>query len=177
MRHQKKSKRLGRKVGNRNATLRNMTINLFKYHRIKTTKTKAQLTQGMAERLISLAKQESLHARRQALKTLCNKTAVSGLFATIMPLFKDKNSGFTRIIRYSPRAGDGAEMVFLELTQKPVKKVIPAEKTGEKTKEKQPAEHERPKVAQEKHKLDKEQKPKKLMGNLRKLFKRERDSL
>ncbi|MFC1631171.1 50S ribosomal protein L17 [Candidatus Omnitrophota bacterium] len=214
MRHQKRSKRLGRQRGHRVATLRNLVISLFKYQRIKTTKTKAQLARSFAERLITLGKKGTLHSRRQAQRLLVNKSAVRELFSQIVPLFKAKTSGFTRIIRYTNRSGDGAELVFLELTQrstpaKPTKKakpksakeatpaaeqqepVKPAEKPrsdaapklaerAKPAKEPQatkPKPKEKPGPPQKKSKPTKELKPKKFLGGLRKLFKKERDSL
>lgn len=193
MRHQKRSQRLSRTLGHRRATLRNLVISLLKHQRIKTTKVKAQLAQRLAERLISLGKVNSLQSRRHAFRILNDRTAVSKLFSQVAQLFKTKTSGFSRIIRYSHRHGDGAELVFLELTEK-IPKVKPAKAKGEKPKlgakapekakekelEKPKPEikpKEKPKLPQEKKKFIKKIKPKKFLGGLRRLFKKERDSL
>ncbi|NQS99446.1 MAG: 50S ribosomal protein L17 [Candidatus Omnitrophica bacterium] len=180
MRHRKRSKKLSRLAGHRQATLRNLVIALFRHQRIKTTKPKAQLAQSLAERLISLAKKDSLHSRRHAFSILNDRTTVGELFSTIAPLFKAKSSGFTRRIRYKQRDGDGAELVFLELTEKS-SKVKPAKPEQGKKKLEKPEPEEKPKEkpgpAQEKKKPKKELKPKKFLGGLRGLFKKERDSL
>lgn len=177
MRHRKSSQRLGRPLGHRRATLRNLVISLLKYQRIKTTRAKAGLAQSLAEHLISLGQNDTLHSRRQALRILDNRIAVSELFSRISPLFKNRPSGFTRIIRHSPRQGDGAKMVFLELTEKlPQLKPKAEKKTIEKVRpEIEPKEMARP--PKEKARPPKKLKPKKFLGSLRRLFKKERDSL
>jgi large subunit ribosomal protein L17 len=166
--------------------LRNLSIALFKNKRIKTTKAKAKLLQPWAERLISLGKKNTLHSRRLAFGLLNDRTAVSELFSQLAPLFKNRTSGFTRIIHYTWRHGDGAKMVLLELTEKPkeVKPAVPKKK-GAPAQKAAPAGKERPKVKpeektklhKEKQRPPKEMKPKKFLGGLRKLFKKERDSL
>ncbi|MBU3933040.1 MAG: 50S ribosomal protein L17 [Candidatus Omnitrophica bacterium] len=173
MRHRKFSQRLSRPMGQRRALLRNMVINLLKYQKIKTTKAKARFVRSSLERLISLAKKDGLQSRRQAYRILDDRTAVNELFSRITPLFKNKNSGFSRIIRASYRRGDGAELVFLELTEKApeVKPAKPAKVKPEIKPE------EKAKPPREKPRPPKELKPKKFLGGLRKLFKKERDSL
>ncbi|MBL7084703.1 MAG: 50S ribosomal protein L17 [Candidatus Omnitrophica bacterium] len=188
MRHRKLSQRLSRPMGHRQATLRNLVIALLRYQKIKTTKAKAKFAQSLAERLISLAKQDSLRSRRHAFKILNDRIAVGHLFSRIAPLFKSKTSGATRIIRYSRRRGDGAEMVFLELTEKlpkhkpkvkEVKKERPAKEEVSPEKTEEPAVGAKPKQAPKppKPKPVKKIKPKKFLGGLRRLFKKERDSL
>lgn len=193
MRHQKRSQRLSRTLGPRRATLRNLVIGLIKYQRIKTTKVKAKLAQRLAERLISLGKKGSLQSRRHALRLLNNRAAVNKLFSQIAPLFKTKTSGFSRIIRYIRRRGDGAELVFLEFTEK-TPKVKPAKAKKERPKPELAAAEkakqvkseelkteikpkEKPILPQEQKRATKKMKPKKFLGGLRKLFKKERDSL
>ncbi len=188
MRHRKLSQRLSRNTGQRKALLRSLAISLLKYQKIKTTKAKAHILQPFAGRLISLGKQNTLHSRRLAFKILNDKVAVSRLFSQIAPLFKERSSGFSRIVRYMHRRGDGAELVFLELTEKlpevkPVKptKVKPAQEEAPSEKPQKPAaEIKREKkvvLPREKLKPAKKLKPKKFLGGLRKLFKKERDSL
>lgn len=182
MRHRKFSQRLSRPAGHRKALLRNLTISLLKYQRIKTTRAKAKQTQSVVERLISLGKQNSVHSKRLAYKILNDRSAVVRLFSQIAPLFKNRPSGFSRIIRYAKRPGDGAELVFLELIEK-----LPEEKPARPKKEKPPAEKaeqprpevkpkEKPRLP-EKPRPAKKFRPKKFLGGLRKLFKKERDSL
>ncbi|UCB57352.1 MAG: 50S ribosomal protein L17 [Candidatus Omnitrophota bacterium] len=175
MRHRKFSKRrISRKYGHRRSTLRNLVINLLKYQKIKTTPAKARLAQSSFEHLVSLAKKDTLHSRRQAYKLLDNRAAVLELFSRITPLFKGKTSGFTRIIRTSYRHGDGAQLVFLELTNK-LPKVKPRKAPHEKPKaEVKEKEEIKPK---EKLRAPKKLKPKKFLGGLRRLFKKERDAL
>ncbi len=185
MRHRKFSQRLSRPLGHRRATLRNLAIALLKYQRIKTTRAKAKGLQSSLEHLISLGKQNTLKSRRRALTILNDRATVGELFSRIAPLFKNRSSGFSRIIRLSAaRHGDGAEMVLLELTeklpkQKPTKdkKEKPAQKPtpSEKVEETKP--EEKPRFPREKAKPTKKLKPKKFLGGLRKLFKKERDSL
>ena len=188
MRHRKSSQRLCRPIGPRRATLRNLVIGLLRHQRIKTTIRKAKLTQSWLGHLISLGKQNSLQSRRSAYKILDDRIAVNELFSRIAPLFENRTSGFSRIIRYSRRHGDGAELVFLELTEK-VPQVKPREKSKEKLKdtgavsekpekpkpEIKPERKSRPFI--EKAKPLKKIKPKKFLGGLRRLFKKERDSL
>ena len=188
MRHRKFSQRLSRNTGQRKALLRSLAISLLKYQKIKTTKAKARMVQPLVGRLISLGKQNTLQSRRLAFKILSDKIAVGRLFSQIATLFKEKNSGFSRVVRYLHRRGDGAEMVFLELTEKlpevkpvkptkvkPVQKEVPSEKPQKPT-----AEIKREKettLSKEKLRPAKKLKPKKFLGGLRKLFKKERDSL
>ncbi len=186
MRHQKFSQRLSRPAGHRRATVRNLVINLLKYQQIRTTKAKAKFTQPLAERLISVGKQNSLPAKRQAFKILDDRIAVGRLFSQIAPLFKQKSSGFTRIVRLPSRRGDNAEMVLLELTEKiPVakpkalkkEKPEPKEIPSRGLKKPQVKPEEKAQLPKEKPKVTKKLKPKKFLGGLRKLFKKERDAL
>jgi len=130
-----------------------------------------------------LAKRDSLSARRQAFRILNNRAAVGELFSRIAPLFKNRSSGFVRIVRLPvARRGDGAEMVLLELTEK-----LPKVKPASPKKEKPATKPEEPKhklIAEEKAQASKEKprpvkkvKPKKFLGGLRGLFKKGRDSL
>jgi len=188
MRHRKFSQRLSRATNQRKALLRSLAINLLKYQRIKTTRAKAHLAQSLTERLISLAKQNTLQSRRLAFRILDDKIAIGELFSRIAPLFKEKSSGFSRIVHYSHRRGDGAELVFLELTEKlpkvkpalptkvkPVREEVPAKKPAKPTPEIKP--EKKPEPPREKLRAPKKIKPKKFLGGLRKLFKKERDSL
>ncbi len=117
MRHRKAGKKLNRSGGHRRALYRNLLKDLFRYKRIKTTEAKAKAIQGNAEKLITLAKEGSLHSRRLALSYLPDSVAVKSLFAEIGPLHKDRSGGYTRILKLGSRKGDNAPMVLLELVE------------------------------------------------------------
>ena len=114
------AKKLSRTTNERRVLFRALLEALFLHGAIKTTKAKAKVIKPQAEKLISLGKKGSLAARRQAHKILPKRRLVNSLFAEIAPKFKNKNSGFTRIIKLGRRLGDGAEMVKLELISKPI---------------------------------------------------------
>jgi large subunit ribosomal protein L17 len=118
MRHGKSGNRLSRNGSLRKATLRDMAKAVFLQERICTTRAKAKEARKMIEKLITLGKKDTLAARRRAFAILCDHTEVSQLFSTIAPRFKARTGGYTRIIPYVQRAGDNAELAFLELTEK-----------------------------------------------------------
>ena len=116
MRHQKKRGKLSRNSAHRKSLLRTMSKQLIEHERIQTTQPKAKALRPEFEKLITLAKRGDLHARRQALATLHNdKFAVHKLFEEIAPRYRERNGGYTRIVKLGPRGSDSAEMVFLEL--------------------------------------------------------------
>lgn len=115
MRHNLGTRKLSRPTAHRKALLRNLVKSLFSYESIRTTEAKAKEARRPAERMITLGKDGSLHARRQAFKYLADKAAVTMLFDKIAPRFADRKGGYTRILRLGPREGDGAPMVRLEL--------------------------------------------------------------
>ena len=118
MRHKKYTAgRLGRMPNHRDATLRALTIALFTHQRIRTTDAKAKVLRSLAEKLITLGKRGDLSSRRRAIALLHDKAAVAKLFNKIGPLFKNRQSGYTRIIRFDRRMGDGAYMSLIELTE------------------------------------------------------------
>ncbi len=186
MRHRKRKFDLNRFTSWRKATLKSMLVSLFTYQSIKTTYTKAKAAKILAEKLISLAKADTLMARRQAARLLGDKKLVSLLFNEIGPRFINRTGGYTRIIKLGQRRGDNALMVILELTE--IKEKEPkkaAKKKEEEIKgEKKPGVREE-KPVEEKLKEDviKEKPPivkkptKKFLGGLRNIFKKERDSL
>ena len=118
MRHGKSGNRLSRNGSLRKATLRDMAKAVFLQERICTTRAKAKEARKMIEKLISLGKKDTLAARRRAFAILCDHAEVSQLFTNIAPRFKSRTGGYTRIIPYVQRAGDNAELAFLELTEK-----------------------------------------------------------
>jgi len=118
MRHGLSGNRLSRNRSLRKATLRDMAKSIFLQERICTTSAKAKEARKLIEKLITLGKKDSLAARRRAFEILCDHAEVSKLFTDIAPRFKARNGGYTRIIPYKQRAGDNAELAFLELTEK-----------------------------------------------------------
>jgi large subunit ribosomal protein L17 len=116
MRHLKAGRKLGRNASHRLALKRNLTRALFEHERIITTVEKAKETRPFVERLITLAKRGTLHARRLALQRLPDRDAIDKLFTVIAPRFADRPGGYTRIIkRHERRLGDGGKTAFLEL--------------------------------------------------------------
>ncbi|SHI77539.1 50S ribosomal protein L17 [Lutispora thermophila] len=108
-------RKLGRTSDQRKAMLRNLVTALLEHDKIMTTGTRAKEAQSIAEKMITLGKRGDLHARRQALAYINKEDVVKKLFDEIAPKYKDKNGGYTRILKVAPRRGDGAEIVLLEL--------------------------------------------------------------
>ena len=133
MRHQVSGKKLGRNTSQRKALLRSLVTSFVEKERIRTTLAKAKETRPIAEKIITLAKTNSLHTRRKALQFIYKKDVVKKLFEDIAPRFTERPGGYTRIIKLGPRAGDGAEMAILELVGSEFKK---KEKKKESVKEK-----------------------------------------
>ncbi|HEY6111274.1 MAG TPA: 50S ribosomal protein L17 [Chthoniobacterales bacterium] len=119
MRHQKKTLKLGRTAEHRKALLANQVCSLIEHRRIKTTLAKAKAVRPLAERMVTLGKNGSLHARRNALSILRHKDAVKKLFDEIAPASTERNGGYTRIIRLGQRKSDAAAMAFLEWVDAP----------------------------------------------------------
>jgi large subunit ribosomal protein L17 len=119
MRHRKKTVKLGRTAEHRNALLANQACSLIEHGRIKTTLAKAKAVKPLAEKMITLAKRDTLHARRRALALLHNNSqrtakAVQKLFAELGPRSATRTGGYTRIIKLGPRTSDSAQMAFIE---------------------------------------------------------------
>ena len=119
MRHQKDGYKLGRRTNHRWALFRNLLVALFRHERITTTEAKAKAVRGLADHMVTLAKRETLHARRQVLAMVPDQEVVRKLFDTIAARFADRHGGYTRIIRSGVRPGDGAPTVLLELVDRP----------------------------------------------------------
>ncbi len=115
MRHRKGGFKLQRDPSARKALLRGLTTSVILHERVSTTVTKAKAVQPCVERVITLAKRDTLHSRRQAAAYLYEPRAVRKLFDTIGPRFADRGGGYTRIVRVGTRKGDGAETAILEL--------------------------------------------------------------
>ncbi len=125
MRHRVAGKKLGRTTSHRMMMFRNMVTSLLDKERIHTTLERAKALRPVAEKMITLGKRETLHARRQALAFIKDPAMVTKLFETIAPRFSDRPGGYTRIIRLGFRDGDGAQMAIIELVGsefKPAKK-------------------------------------------------------
>ena len=122
MRHQLSGKRLGRDSAKRKALLRSLVSSFLEKERIRTTLAKAKSTRPVAEKMITLGRNDTLHSRRQALGYVYKKSVVKKLFEDIGPRFSERPGGYTRIIKLGPRKGDGAEMALLELVDKEFKK-------------------------------------------------------
>jgi len=120
MRHQKKTVRLGRKAEHRKALLANQVCSLIEHRRIKTTLAKAKAVRPIAEKMITLGKNGSIHARRMAFATLRQKDAVKKLFDEIAPASNERSGGYTRIVRLGQRQSDSAYMAFIEWVDAPI---------------------------------------------------------
>jgi large subunit ribosomal protein L17 len=119
MRHGRAGFKLGRVTAHRWALFRNLLVALFRHERITTTEAKAKAVRGLADQMVTLAKRESLHARRQVLALVPDAGVVKKLFDTVAARFADRHGGYTRIIRAGTRPGDRAPMVILELVDRP----------------------------------------------------------
>src|SRR5271167_3198819 len=115
MRHKYAGYKLKRPVDSRNALLRNLTTSVIEHERIVTTVPKAKAVRPWVEKMITLAKEDTLHSRRQAAMILRTPASLKKLFDTLGTRFGQRNGGYTRITRLGPRKGDGAEQVMLEL--------------------------------------------------------------
>jgi large subunit ribosomal protein L17 len=98
---------------------RNLLTGLFRHERIETTEAKAKAVRGLADHVVTLAKRENLHARRQVLQLVPDTEVVGRIFDTIAARFSDRNGGYTRIVKTRVRHGDAAPMVLLELVDRP----------------------------------------------------------
>jgi large subunit ribosomal protein L17 len=120
MRHQRKTIKLGRKEGHRKSLLANLAVSLIEHNRIKTTLAKAKALRPLAEKLVTIGKKNSIHARRTAKAVLRQDKAVTKLFAEIAPRAASRKGGYTRIIKLPQRLSDAAEVAFIEWTDAPV---------------------------------------------------------
>ena len=141
MRHRKAGYKLGRRSDHRLAMFRNLLTALFRHERVLTTEAKAKAIRGTADEMVTLAKRESLHARRQVLSMIPDAGVVGRLFDTIAARFADRHGGYTRIIRVGPRPGDAAPMVYLELVDR-VETPADGDKGKGKTKKEKPPKSE-----------------------------------
>ena len=143
MNHRNGFNPLSRTSAHRRAMSRNMVTSLFRYERITTTKAKASEVRRAAEKLITRGKVDSVHNRRQAARFIADEAILAKLFTDIGPRMKERNGGYTRMLKLGFRQGDAADLVILELvdykldtSSKEAKKEDKAKKTAPKTKEK-----------------------------------------
>src|SRR5438034_6766261 len=135
MRHQKKTIKLGRTAEHRKALLANQVVALIQHQRIKTTLAKAKAVRPLAERMVTLGKNGSIHSRRTALAVLRQKSSVKKLFDDIAQRSAERNGGYTRIVKLGARKSDSAPMAFIEWVDAPQVVDEPAlEETGKKSK-------------------------------------------
>ena len=178
MRHRVAGRKLSRHTQHRKLMFRNMLVSLLQHERIKTTLAKSKELRGWVDRIISLGKKGTLHARRQAFAILREKEIVKKVFEEIVPRLKDREGGYTRIYKMGWRQGDGAPLSLIELAtfsspeqkkKSPVKKakealekVAPKRKGKEEKKEKVKEKKEKKGEKKEKETLkEKKEKPKK----------------
>ena len=139
MRHQKKTVKLGRTQGHRNALLANLAVSLIEHGQIKTTVAKAKAMRPVVEKLVTKAKTGTLHSRRMALADLRhNEAAVRKLFTEIGPLNAARKGGYTRIVKLGMRRSDAAEMAIIEWVDMPASSK-PEAKADPKAKAAKPA--------------------------------------
>ena len=115
MRHRVGTKKLKRDVGARKSLLRGLVTSVILEERVITTVPKAKAVKPLVEQMITLAKRDTLHTRRQAAAFLDTPKSVKKLFDTLGTRFGQRNGGYTRIVRIGPRKGDGAEQAMIEL--------------------------------------------------------------
>jgi large subunit ribosomal protein L17 len=114
MRHRQAGRKLGRTMAHREMMMRNLVTSLILYEKIITTATKAKELRSVAEKMVTLAKREDLHARRQASEVLTDEKALAKLFESIGARYRDRNGGYTRITKLDYRMGDGAPLAAIE---------------------------------------------------------------
>jgi large subunit ribosomal protein L17 len=138
MNHKNGFNPLSRTTAHRRAMSRNMVTSLFRYERITTTKSKALEVRKSAEKLITRAKEDTVHNRREVAKFIADEKILNKLFTEIGPRMKERNGGYTRVLKLGYRQGDAADVVILELvdykleTEKAEKQEKPAKKAAPK---------------------------------------------
>lgn len=118
MRHRNSGRKLGRTWEHRKALMKNMARSLVEHERIRTTEAKAKELRILADKLVTMALEDTLHARRQAYSILGSHHSVQKLFSEIGPRFKEIPGGYTRVVKFGiPRVGDSAPMAMIEFTR------------------------------------------------------------
>ena len=171
MRHGKRSQRLSLPTAHREAVVHGLVQNLVTHGQIRTTWARAKEAQRLADRLVTLGKDGSIHARRRAFRILQDRTLVKQLFAEIAPRYLDVSGGYTRVLRLSIRRGDGAQQALLALSRLPAAQ--PAGSAPQKGAAPQPP--ATPKAPQA-PKARTEEKPKKFFEGLRSFWTKKKGS-
>lgn len=133
MRHNRTRRRLQRNFSHRKQMLENLVTSLFEHQQVQTTWVKAKEAQKLADQLITLGKDDSLHSRRKAFAILQDHGKTSQLFGKIAPRFRNRKGGYTRVLHLGHRKGDAAPMAVLELTEKEIREKKAREKAAKKT--------------------------------------------
>ena len=191
MRHGKKRLQLSRFTSWHDATLKSLTRNMIIHQSIKTSMSRAKAARPLVEKLVSLAKENTLSAKRQAFKILGDHKLVAKLFSDIGPLSLKRNGGYTRILSLVKRRGDNAQVVIFELTDKKIKEIKKLKKA--KDANLKPRDEDSLAAPEETANVEKKvkepstlvkdrqetvKKPnKKFLGGIRSIFKKQRDSL
>jgi len=131
MRHRKAGRRLGRTTSHRKAMMRNLVTSLLEHEKITTTDAKAKELRGVADKMITLGKRGTLHARRQALSFIRNDRVTAKVFEELSPRYAERAGGYTRVVKVGNREGDDALLSMIEL--------MPAEEKKKSTKKKKAA--------------------------------------
>lgn len=133
MRHLNKGRTLNRKPAHRKAMLINLAVSILDKERVYTTLAKAKEVRGVVEGLITLGKRGGLHAIRQAARAVHDKAIIAKLFGDLAAEYKNREGGYTRIVKYGIRKGDAAMVAIIELVGRPLKSaVIPVDSVGKK---------------------------------------------
>jgi large subunit ribosomal protein L17 len=132
MRHLKAGRKLNRSAAHRKALFRNLVTSLIEHEQVRTTDAKAKELRRIADRMITLGKRGSLHARRQALAYMRRRSAVTKLFDEVAGRFKERPGGYTRVVKIGHRHGDAAPMSVIELTDRGEAAKAEAEKKRER---------------------------------------------
>ncbi len=140
MRHLKRTAKLGRTGEHRNAMLANLVCSLIKHKRVTTTLAKAKAARSVAEKLVTLGKKDTVHARRLVAARLHQEDATKILFAEIAPAQKERNGGYTRIVKMHQRQGDASQLAILEWVDITSVTPAPAETPAGETKAEEPKE-------------------------------------
>jgi large subunit ribosomal protein L17 len=145
MRHRNAHRKLSRNTSHRRALLRNLVTDFLDHGRLITTLPKAKEIRPLAEKMITLGKRDNLHARRQVQSYLMRDAVAKKVFDTIAPKFADRNGGYSRIIKWTNRKGDGAETAIIELigwgleVKKAERAAVEEKKAAKKKEEKEKA--------------------------------------
>lgn len=151
MRHLKIGRKLNRSASHRLALMRNLVTSLFRHERIQTTDPKAKELRGWADHVITLGKEGTLHARRQAIGIVQDKGVVRKIFDSLAPRYKDRPGGYTRIVKVGWRHGDGAPLSLIELLPADGAGKAKAEaSSGAKKRSRRPAQKEKEDAAKKK---------------------------